>query len=329
MSEYKALRVTETEENKFIKNIEMLDTNDLPEGDLLVKVNYSSLNYKDGLSASGNRGVTRNFPHTPGIDAAGVVEKSSVDSIKAGDEIIVTGYDLGMNTPGGFGQYISIPASWAVPKPKNLSLRESMIIGTAGLTAALCVDKLDQMGLAAGHEVIVSGASGGVGSFAIALLHKLGCRVIASTGSPQQAEFLSALGADEIIERSILSEPTDQPFSKDQWDAGIDTAGGHTLANIIKGLKHSGSVAAVGLVESAEIPVSVFPFLLRGVNLLGIDSVQISHAKRLPVWELLSDNWKLESLEQLATEISLDQVADTLDLLLQGKTSGRILVAHD
>lgn len=329
MSKYKALRVTETDTGQFVKTIETLDTAALPKGELLLKVNYSSLNYKDGLSASGNRGVTRNFPHTPGIDAAGIVEESSVANINPGDEIIVTGYDLGMDTPGGFGQYISVPAAWAVPKPKNLSLRESMIIGTAGLTAALCVDKLDQMGLAAGQEVIVSGASGGVGSFAVALLHKLGCSVVASTGSPQKTDFLRSLGADEVIDRSILSEPTSKPFSKDQWDAGIDTAGGHTLANIIKGLRHSGSVAAVGLVESAEIPVSVFPFLLRGVNLLGIDSVQIPHAKRLPVWELLADNWKLDNLEELATEIKLDQVADTLELLLQGKTTGRILVAHD
>jgi acrylyl-CoA reductase (NADPH) len=167
-----------------------------------------------------------------------------------------------------------------------------------------------------------------VGSFAVALLHKLGCQVIASTGSPDKAEFLNSLGATEIIDRSILAEPDSNPFAKEQWDGAIDTAGGHTLANIIKGLKHSGSVAAVGLVESAEIPVSIFPFLLRGVNLLGIDSVQITRAKRLPIWELLADNWKLDNLEQLATEIKLEEVAATLDRLLQGKTTGRILVTH-
>jgi acrylyl-CoA reductase (NADPH) len=328
MNNYKALSIAENEDGKFIKSIETLNKKDLPQGELLIRVQYSSLNYKDGLSASGNKGVTKNFPHTPGIDAAGIVESSSVPNILAGDEVIVTGYDLGMDTPGGFGQYISIPAAWAVPRPQNLSLRESMIIGTAGLTAALCVEKLQKMGLTVGQKIVISGASGGVGSFAVALLHKLGCQVIASTGSPDKAEFLNSLGATEIIDRSILAEPDSNPFAKEQWDGAIDTAGGHTLANIIKGLKHSGSVAAVGLVESAEIPVSIFPFLLRGVNLLGIDSVQITRAKRLPIWELLADNWKLDNLEQLATEIKLEEVAATLDRLLQGKTTGRILVTH-
>lgn len=328
MNNYKALSIAENEDGEFIKSIETLNKKDLPQGELLIRVQYSSLNYKDGLSASGNKGVTKNFPHTPGIDAAGIVESSSVSNILVGDEVIVTGYDLGMDTPGGFGQYISIPAAWAVPRPKNLSLRESMIIGTAGLTAALCVEKLQKMGLTVGQKIVISGASGGVGSFAVALLHKLGCQVIASTGSPDKAEFLNSLGATEIIDRSILAEPNSNPFAKEQWDGAIDTAGGHTLANIIKGLKHSGSVAAVGLVESAEIPVSIFPFLLRGVNLLGIDSVQITRAKRLPIWELLADNWKLDNLEQLATEIKLEEVAATLDRLLQGKTTGRILVAH-
>ena len=328
MIEYKALRVVQKADGNFVKTIAKLNTDDLPKGELLVRVSYSSLNYKDALSASGNRGVSKNFPHTPGIDAAGIVEKSSVKDINVGNEVIITGYDLGMNTPGGFGQYISVPASWVIPKPENLSLRESMIIGTAGLTAGLCVDKLLLMGLRPGHKVVVSGASGGVGSFAIALLHKLGCKVVASTGSPQQEEFLSSLGANEVIERAILASPSDKPFLKDQWNAGIDTAGGHTLANIIKGLKHGGSVAAVGLVESAEIPVSIFPFLLRGVNLLGIDSVEIPHAKRLPVWKLLSDSWKLDNLEELATEINLTQTPDYLELLLKGKTTGRILVSH-
>ncbi len=326
MSNYRAIRVTETAEGQFVSALENLDTQALPEGELLIRVHYSSLNFKDALSASGNRGVTREFPHTPGIDAAGVVESSDHSDFAPGDEVIVTGYDLGMSTSGGLAEYIRVPAAWAVPLPRGMSLRESMIIGTAGLTAALCLRKLQRMGLEARSRVIVSGASGGVGSFAVALLARLGHLPVASTGSEAAAGYLRDIGADQIQDRSVLLEASNKPMLRGEWDAGIDTVGGMTLANIIKGLNYGGSVAAVGLVGGTDIPVGVFPFILRDVNLLGVDSVEIGHELRLDVWEKLASNWKLDNLEQLATEVELDAVPDLLQALLAGSVRGRTLV---
>lgn len=326
MTTYKALRVHKSDDG-FNMGVEELSTDELPAGDVLVRVHYSSLNYKDALSASGNPGVTRNFPHTPGIDAAGVVESSDDDRFSAGDEVIVTGYDLGMNTAGGLGQYIRVPANWVVPLPAGMSLRESMIIGTAGLTAALCLDKLQTMGLPEGGRVVISGASGGVGSFGVALLSKLGFDVAASTGSPEAAEWLTSLGASQILDRKILSEPDKRPMAAGQWDGAIDTVGGVTLANIIKELNYGASVAVVGLVGGTDIPVTVFPFILRDVNLLGVDSVEISHQRRLDVWGKLAQDWKLDTLESLSSEIGLEEVPAYLDGLLKGSVRGRTLIA--
>lgn len=328
MSTFKALRVHK-EESGFRMAVETQSIDDLPAGELLVRVSYSSLNYKDALSASGNPGVTRNFPHTPGIDAAGTVEASEDSRFSAGDAVIVTGYDLGMNTAGGLGQYIRVPADWAVPLPAGLTSRDSMIIGTAGLTAALCLAKLQTMGVADGGRVVVSGASGGVGSFAVTLLKHCGYRAIASTGSPQTAEWLQSLGADEIVDRAILAEPNSRPMAAGQWDGAIDTVGGETLANIIKDLNYGASVAAVGLVGGTDIPTSVFPFILRDVNLLGVDSVEISHERRLDAWGRLATGWRLNALESLATEIGLADVPDKLDGLLKGSVQGRTLVNLD
>ena len=325
MTAFKALRVHKADDG-FRMAVEQQEVSSLPDGDLLVRVHYSSLNYKDALSASGNPGVTRNFPHTPGIDAAGEVEASNDDRFQPGDKVIVTGYDLGMNTPGGLGQYIRVPGDWAVPLPTGLNLRESMIIGTAGLTAALCLLKLQRMGIAEGGRVIVSGASGGVGSFAVALLAKLGYLPAASTGSPDAASWLRELGADQIVDRAVLEVADKRPMAAGQWDAAIDTVGGVTLANIIKELNYGASVAAVGLVGGTDIPVTVFPFILRDVNLLGVDSVEISHERRVEAWGRLAGEWKLESLESLASEIGLDQVPAHLEGLLAGSVRGRTLV---
>jgi len=325
MATFTALRVSKQDKN-FNMSVESQDTADLPAGDLLIKVHYSSLNYKDALSASGNPGVTRNFPHTPGIDAAGVIEASDDARFAAGDPVIVTGYDLGMNTPGGLGGYIRVPADWAVPLPEGLSLRESMIIGTAGLTAALCLLKLEMMELKPGGRVVVSGASGGVGSFAVALLAKLGYEAVASTGSPYAADWLKARGAAEIIDRSVLAKADPRPMAAGQWDGAIDTVGGDTLGNIIKELNYGASVAVVGLVGGTGIPVTVFPFILRDVNLLGVDSVEISHARRVETWGKLATNWKLDDLEGLASEIGLEDVPGYLEGLLKGTVRGRTLV---
>ena len=325
MTTYKALRVTK-QDDAFSMAVEQQDTADLPAGELLIRVHYSSLNYKDALSASGNPGVTRNFPHTPGIDAAGVVESSDDARFSAGDEVIVTGYDLGMNTPGGLGGYIRVPADWAVPLPTGMSLRESMIIGTAGLTAALCVLKLETLGMKAGGRIVVSGASGGVGSFAVALLAKLGYHAVASTGSPYAADWLTTRGAAEIIDRSVLAKSDPRPMAAGQWDGAIDTVGGDTLGNIIKELNYGASVAVVGLVGGTSIPVTVFPFILRDVNLLGVDSVEISHERRVHTWGKLATTWKLDDLEGLASEISLEDVPGYLDGLLKGTVRGRTLI---
>ncbi len=326
MTNFKALRVEKSGDG-FTMAVQDQQTDDLPAGELLVKVGYSSLNYKDALSASGNPGVTRNFPHTPGIDAAGVVESSDDARFSPGDEVIVTGYDLGMNTPGGLGQYIRVPADWAVPLPAGLSTREAMIIGTAGLTAALCLEKLHTMGLKDGGRVVVSGASGGVGSFGVALLAKLGYQAVASTGSPQAAEWLSSLGAAEILDRSVLAESFPRAMAQEKWDGAIDTVGGETLANIIKELNYGASVAVVGLVGAVDIPITVFPFILRDVNLLGVDSVEISHERRVSAWGKLATDWKLDNLESLATEIGLEQVPEHLEGLLKGSVRGRTLVS--
>jgi acrylyl-CoA reductase (NADPH) len=326
MTTFQALRITKNDEGSFGSAIETRSIEDLPAGEVLIRVQFSSLNFKDALSASGNPGVTREYPHTPGIDAAGVVESSESASFKAGDEVIVTGYDLGMNTAGGLAQYIRVPADWVIPLPTGLSCRESMIIGTAGLTAALCVAKLQQMGIPEGARTVVSGASGGVGSFAVALLAQLGYLPVASTGSAEAAEYLQGLGADQIQDRAILSESNSRPMLRGEWDAGIDTVGGDTLANIIKGLNYGGSVAAVGLVGGTDIPVGVFPFILRDVNLLGVDSVEINHQRRLDVWGRLASDWKLSDLEGLATDATLADVPDLLSRMLQGGVRGRVVV---
>lgn len=326
MSAFKALRVHKGDAG-FTMAVESQSIDALPAGDLLVRVHYSSLNYKDALSASGNPGVTRNFPHTPGIDAAGVVEASDDQRFAVGAEVIVTGYDLGMNTAGGLGDYIRVPAEWAVPLPAGLSLRDSMIIGTAGLTAALCLRKLQQADLADGGRVVVTGASGGVGSFAVALLSHCGYLPTASTGSPDAAAWLRSLGADQIIDRGVLAQPSSRPLAEGQWDGAIDGVAGETLGNVIKQLKYGASVAVVGLVAGTDVPTTVLPFILRDVNLLGVDSVEISHQRRLDMWGKLASDWKLDKLDELANEVGLAEVPDLLQGLLKGSVRGRTLVS--
>jgi alcohol dehydrogenase len=306
------------------------DTRDLPAGEVLIRVSYSSLNYKDALSASGNRGVTRNYPHTPGIDAAGTVMESSVLEFVTGDEVIVTGYDLGMNTAGGFGQFIRVPAAWLIKRPVGLSLREAMALGTAGLTAALCVAKLEQAGLEpTDMPLLVTGATGGVGSIAVALLSRLGFRVAAVTGKADQSEFLTRLGASQIIERSALQVGTDKPLLKEQWAGAVDTVGGDILFNVVKSLQRGASVACCGLTAGTGFQASVLPFILRGVNLLGVDSVEIPLVVKASMWDKLSLQWKLPNLDDLVHEISLDELPGEIGRILAGKQAGRALVRLD
>jgi alcohol dehydrogenase len=326
MSTFKALQARETTAGEFEQVIVQRELADLPAGELLVRAKYSSLNYKDALSASGNRGVTRSFPHTPGIDAAGVVEASSVAEFSVGDEVIVTGYDLGMNTAGGFGQYIRIPATWALKRPQGLSLREAMVLGTAGLTAALCVDKLEQSGLTPDAGVVlVTGATGGVGSVAVALLASLGYRVAASTGKTEQADYLKSLGAEQVVLRADLQAGTDKAMLKEQWAGAVDCVGGDILFNVVKSLRYGASVACCGLTAGVTFKASVLPFILRGVNLLGVDSVELPLVVKASMWDRLSLQWKV-NLEALVSEVSLEQLPAAIAQVLAGKQVGRVLV---
>lgn len=330
MTGFKALQTRENADGRFETSIVERTTDELPAGDVLIRVSYSSLNYKDALSASGNRGVTRNFPHTPGIDAAGTVADSSVSEFAEGDEVIVTGYDLGMNTAGGFGQYIRVPASWVIKRPAGLSLREAMILGTAGLTAALCVDKLEQAGLEpGGGPVLVTGATGGVGSIAVALLARLGYTVAAVTGKADQTDFLKKLGAGQILERSVVQTGAEKPLLKEQWGGAVDTVGGDILFNIVRSLQRGASVACCGLTAGTGFQASVLPFILRGVNLLGVDSVEIPLVVKASMWDRLSVQWKLPNLDELVREISLQDLPTEIERILAGQQVGRMLVRLD
>lgn len=328
MSSYLALWVTE--EPEFQQQVVERAKEELPQGDVLIRVKYSSLNYKDALSAMGNKGVTRKYPHTPGIDAAGVVESSNVPEFAQGDEVIVTGYDLGMNTFGGLAQYIRVPADWVIKRPQGLPLRESMILGTAGLTAALCVEKLMRAGVRPSDgEVLVTGATGGVGTIAIKLLSQLGYSVVAATGKvEQQADFLKQLGASQVINRAELLEGADKPLLRPRWAGAVDTVGGEMMFNVIKALNYGASMACCGLTAGTDFKGNVFPFILRGANLLGVDSVELPIVVKASMWDKLSLQWKMD-LESLVQEISLNEVAEAIKVMLAGQQHGRILVRVD
>ncbi len=324
---FKAMVVTEVEDERFVRNIEDRNLDDLPKGDILVKVEYSSLNYKDVLSAIGNRGVTKNYPHTPGIDAAGKVVESLSKDFKAGDAVIVTSYDLGMNTSGGFGQYIRVPAEWVVKMPQDLSARESMIFGTAGFTAALSVFRLVDYGITPNMgPVVVSGATGGVGSIAVSILAKAGYEVTAVNGVVDEKDFLLEIGAHEVISIEDATDASGRPLLKGLWAGGIDTVGGEILATTIKSTKDGGAVTCCGNVGSHDLPLNVYPFILRGVTLMGIDSQNCPMPMRLKVWNKIAEEWKLDRLELLTTEVPLEGLNQRIDLILERKHKGRTIV---
>ena len=262
--DFKALVVDEDPSGNFISSIQKKQISDMPIGDLTIRVEYSSLNYKDALSATGNKGVTRQYPHTPGIDAVGVVEDSSHSDFPIGTNVIVSGYDLGMNTAGGFGEYIRVPAGWAVKRPEHLSAREVMIIGTAGLTAGLCVKALKEKSTISGTKALVSGATGGVGCMAVKLLSHLDADVTAITGKKDATNFLKGLGANEIISRTEFLESVRGPMSKGFWNIAVDVAGGNILSSMLATMRYGGTVACCGLVDNPSFKGSVFPFILRG-----------------------------------------------------------------
>ena len=325
--EFKALVVTEVEEKQFVRSVEQRRIEDLPAGDVVVQVGYSSLNYKDVLSATGNRGVTRNFPHTPGIDAAGVVADSADDAFKPGDHVIVTSYDLGMNTAGGFGQYIRVPAGWVVPMPQGLTIAEAMIYGTAGFTAALSVWNLIESGVAPdAGDVLVSGATGGVGSLAVSILSKLGYSVTAVNGVVDETDYLNEIGANNIISIDNAIDTSGRPLLKGLWAGSIDTVGGDILATSIKTAKPGGVVTCCGNVASAELPINVYPFILRGVRLIGIDSQNCPMPLRQKIWQKIASDWKIDWLPTITTEASFAELDEKIDLMLQGKHVGRTII---
>jgi putative YhdH/YhfP family quinone oxidoreductase len=324
---FKSLVVDKTTDKQFVRTIRERSISDLPQGDLLVRVHYSSLNYKDALSATGHPGVTRQFPHTPGIDAAGEVVACDNSTYEAGDKVVVTGYDLGMETDGGWGQYIRIPSDWAVRLPAALSLREAMTVGTAGFTAALCALKLEQAGVKpADGDILVTGATGGVGSIAVSILSQAGYRVVAATGKVSDEAFLRTLGAAEVITREEVTAGSERPMLKERWVGVVDVVGGDTLAAAIKSTRYGGVVTCCGLVDSIELPLNVYPFILRGVSLIGIDSVNCPPAIRRQVWEKLAGIWKPVHLTEVVTEVPLEGLEDKIQAILQGGIRGRIIV---
>lgn len=303
------------------------DDADLPQGDVLIEVAYSSVNYKDALSANGNRGVTREYPHTPGIDAAGKVISSDSNEFAAGDEVVVFGYDLGMNTAGGFGQKIRVPAAWVLKKPEGLTLAETMSWGTAGFTAALSVQKLERAGISpAKGPVLVTGATGGVGSVAVALLAKLGFTVIAVSGKPEQSDWLKNLGATDIVSRDDILALKGKALAKPLYQAAVDTVGGDMVSAIIPQLLPEGAVTTCGMIAGVKVEASVFPFILRGVSLLGVDSVEIPRADKQSVLDKAAGPWKLSGLEAMTTEVGQAGLADVLDKVLNGQGTGRYRV---
>jgi len=303
-----------------------LDEASLPEGDVKVRVLYSTLNYKDGLAITGKGPVVRNFPMVPGIDFAGEVIESSSADFKAGDRVLLNGWGVGEGHWGGLSQMARVKAEWLIPLPKGFTAKQALAIGTAGYTAMLCVMALQSHGLKPSDgEVLVTGAAGGVGSFAIALLNKLGFTVVASTGRLSEENYLKQLGATEVIERTALSAPG-KPLAKERWAAVVDSVGSHTLANACAQTKSDGAVAACGLAQGMDFPSSVAPFILRGITLYGINSVTVARAKRIAAYEQLSKLIDLKTLDEISHEINLEESLKYAQELMAGNIRGRVIV---
>lgn len=323
---YKAL-VAEEYGDQVRPSVKELNTSTLPQGEVLIRVLFSSLNYKDALSAHGNRGVTRKYPHTPGIDSSGYVVESTSPLFKAGDKVVVCGYDLGMNTAGGFGQYIRVPAGWVMPLPQGLTHEESMMLGTAGFTAALAIYKMELNGQKpADGPVVVTGASGGLGSLAINILARIGYDVIASTGKTDEHEYLTMLGAVTIIGREETNDTSGKHLLRPRWAGAIDTVGGNILATVLKGCQRHGNVACCGNANSFYLNTTVFPFILNGINLLGVDSATCPMELRRSLWDKLSKEWRPDALHRISTIIPLEELPEKIEMILQGKTRGRYVI---
>lgn len=306
--------------------IRSLEEPDLMDGDVTIAVEYSTVNYKDGLAITGEGPIIKTFPLIPGIDLAGVVDSSRSPAFRAGDKVVANGWELGVSHHGGLAQKARVKADWLIKLPPGLSTRQAMAIGTAGYTAMLCVLALEHEGVSPDKgDVLVTGAGGGVGSVAIALLSRLGYRVLASTGRPQEKAYLEALGAAEIVERNTLSAPG-RPLGKERWAGAIDAVGSHTLANVLAQTRYGGAVAACGLAQGLDLPASVAPFILRGITLAGIDSVNAPMARRVEAWTRLARDLDLDKLERMTSVIRLDEVPEVARRILAGQVRGRTVV---
>jgi acrylyl-CoA reductase (NADPH) len=326
-STFRCFYVEKDSAGNVVRGVRQLPVDSLPPGDVLVKVEYSSLNYKDALAAGGHPGVVRKLPHVPGIDAAGVVAESNTANLRPGQRVVITGYDLGSGHWGGWSEFVRVPAEWIVPLPDGLSLFDTMALGTAGFTAAQCVLALQTNGIEpAAGEVVVTGATGGVGSLAVKLLAQLGYHVVAVTGKAHLAPQLQSWGARQVIGRDEVNNTSTKPLLSSRWAAAVDTVGGNTLTTIIRQTKDYGVVAACGLVGGAELPLTVHPFLLRGVILGGIASAALPYDRRLGIWARLSGPWKISGLQLLASEVSLEGLEEKIQQILKGEIVGRTVV---
>ena len=322
---FKAIRIEKTDAGQSVGIVDMHDS-DLMDGDVTVKITHSTLNYKDGLAITGKSPVVRKFPMVPGVDFAGIVENSSNPEFKPGDEVVLNGWGVGEGHFGGLSQKARVKGDWLVALPKGLTRFQAMAIGTAGYTAMLCVMALERFGLKPDQgPMVVSGAAGGVGSVAMSVLSKLGWHVIATTGRPEEADYLRGLGASEIIERKELASPG-RPLAKERWIAGVDSVGSHTLANILASTKYGGAIAACGLAQGLDLPATVAPFILRNVALLGVESVNCPKPKRIEAWNRLVHDLDHAKLQAITTTIGFDEVIPTASALLEGKVRGRVVV---
>jgi len=327
---FKALVLEENDDKKVVSSMQDLDEARLPEGDVTVKVEYSTLNYKDGMIIKGLGRLVRDYPHVPGVDFAGVVESSENADFKPGDRVVLTGWRVGENRWGGFAQKARVKGKWLVPLPQSLSTRQAMAVGTAGLTAALAILTLEAHDLSAeAGEVLVTGAAGGVGSVAVTLLAELGYTVAASTGRVETHEYLRGLGAQAIVARDEIASAPSRPLDKERWAGCVDNVGGTTLAHVLTQMRHGSSIAAVGLAGGNSFESTVLPFLLRGVNLLGIDSVMCPMARRAAAWNLIADKLPVEKLEGMVEEHVLEDLPELAGAILKGQVRGRVVVRVD
>ncbi|PSW55715.1 acrylyl-CoA reductase (NADPH) [Photobacterium leiognathi] len=323
---FKAL-VLEQEDKKTLAGIRQLETSDLPEGDVLIDVDYSSLNYKDGLAITGKGRIVRQFPMVPGIDLTGTVAESSDDRYKAGDKVVLTGWGVGESHWGGMAEKARLNADWLVPLPQKFDGKQAMMIGTAGLTAMLCVQAIvDADVKPEDGEILVTGASGGVGSVAVTLLSQLGYKVAAVTGRAEvNGELLKKLGATTIIERSVFEEPA-RPLDKQLWAGAIDTVGSKVLAKVLSQINYNGAVAICGLAGGFDLPTTVMPFILRNVRLQGVDSVMCPFEKRQQAWQRLSELLPASYFEQACREVALEEVAECAEAITNGQITGRVVI---